>query len=244
MVGIYFVSITLIWPFTVWLGGVRVKDQISFCTEVLFVFTVLKFSLQRKCDQYWPNDGMEIYGSVSCQTAPSHSASFFPNFSNPQHSKSFYFFIFFLEECVEFLLVVGIHFVSITLIWPFTVWLGGVKHQISCCTEVWFVFTLIRNRMRPRFVFTVLKFSLQRKCDQYWPNDGMEIYGSMSVKLLSTVQRAHYTVNIFSLRNMKVKKVCMPSALLRLRLVLCSCCTRGGVQFVDNGFSCVCFGCG
>lgn len=50
---------------------------------------------------------------------------------------------------------------------------------------------------------------LQRKCDQYWPTDGMEIYGNMAVKLLSTVQRAHYTVNMFSLRNMKVKKVCM-----------------------------------
>nr|KAG5708441.1 hypothetical protein BaRGS_026168 [Batillaria attramentaria] len=46
----------------------------------------------------------------------------------------------------------------------------------------------------------------RRKCDQYWPNDGLELYGSMSVKLLSTVQRAHYTVNVFSLRNMKVKK--------------------------------------
>ncbi|PVD24787.1 hypothetical protein C0Q70_15273 [Pomacea canaliculata] len=46
----------------------------------------------------------------------------------------------------------------------------------------------------------------RRKCDQYWPTDGMEIYGNMAVKLLSTVQRAHYTVNMFSLRNMKVKK--------------------------------------
>ncbi|XP_025106378.1 tyrosine-protein phosphatase 99A-like isoform X2 [Pomacea canaliculata] len=43
----------------------------------------------------------------------------------------------------------------------------------------------------------------RRKCDQYWPTDGMEIYGNMAVKLLSTVQRAHYTVNMFSLRNMK-----------------------------------------
>ncbi|KAL8568602.1 hypothetical protein ACOMHN_006263 [Nucella lapillus] len=46
----------------------------------------------------------------------------------------------------------------------------------------------------------------RRKCDQYWPGDGVEIYGNMSVKMLSTVQRAHYTVNIFSLRNLKVKK--------------------------------------
>lgn len=43
----------------------------------------------------------------------------------------------------------------------------------------------------------------RRKCDQYWPSDGLELYGNMSVKLLSTVQRAHYAVNVFSLRNMK-----------------------------------------
>ncbi|XP_070193777.1 tyrosine-protein phosphatase 99A-like isoform X2 [Littorina saxatilis] len=43
----------------------------------------------------------------------------------------------------------------------------------------------------------------RRKCDQYWPSDGLEIYGNMSVKFLSTVRLAHYTVNIFSLRNMK-----------------------------------------
>ena len=52
-------------------------------------------------------------------------------------------------------------------------------------------------------------FIFQRKCDQYWPTDGLEIYGSMSVKLLNTVQRSDYTVRIFSVRNMKVKKVCM-----------------------------------
>ncbi|XP_050411666.1 tyrosine-protein phosphatase 99A isoform X1 [Patella vulgata] len=46
----------------------------------------------------------------------------------------------------------------------------------------------------------------RRKCDQYWPNDGLELYGNMSVKILNTVPRAHYTIRIFSLRNMKVKK--------------------------------------
>uniref|UniRef100_A0A0B7ABU4 Uncharacterized protein n=1 Tax=Arion vulgaris TaxID=1028688 RepID=A0A0B7ABU4_9EUPU len=46
----------------------------------------------------------------------------------------------------------------------------------------------------------------RRKCDQYWPNDGAETYGHMSVKLITTVQRAHYTVRVFSVRNMKVKK--------------------------------------
>ncbi|GFO43956.1 receptor-type tyrosine-protein phosphatase delta-like [Plakobranchus ocellatus] len=43
----------------------------------------------------------------------------------------------------------------------------------------------------------------RRKCDQYWPNDGQEMYGNMQVKLITTVPRAHYTVRIFSLRNMK-----------------------------------------
>ncbi|KAL8600114.1 hypothetical protein ACOMHN_009721 [Nucella lapillus] len=47
----------------------------------------------------------------------------------------------------------------------------------------------------------------RRKCDQYWPNDAAaETYGHMSVKLVSVVQRAHYTVRAFTLRNLKVKK--------------------------------------
>ncbi|BFZ08813.1 hypothetical protein BsWGS_11851 [Bradybaena similaris] len=46
----------------------------------------------------------------------------------------------------------------------------------------------------------------RRKCDQYWPSDGAETYGNINVKLITTVPRAHYTVRVFSLRNMKVKK--------------------------------------
>ncbi|GAB1598522.1 tyrosine-protein phosphatase 99A-like isoform X2 [Argonauta hians] len=46
----------------------------------------------------------------------------------------------------------------------------------------------------------------RRKCDQYWPNEGTEDYGVMSVRLLSTFARAHYTVRIFSLRNTKKRK--------------------------------------
>lgn len=46
----------------------------------------------------------------------------------------------------------------------------------------------------------------RRKCDQYWPNEGTEDYGIMSVRLLSTFARAHYTVRIFSLRNTKKRK--------------------------------------
>ncbi|XP_055882183.1 tyrosine-protein phosphatase 99A-like isoform X6 [Biomphalaria glabrata] len=46
----------------------------------------------------------------------------------------------------------------------------------------------------------------RRKCDQYWPNDGAETYGHLHVKLVNTIPRAHYTVRIFTLKNLKVKK--------------------------------------
>lgn len=49
--------------------------------------------------------------------------------------------------------------------------------------------------------------SLQRKCDQYWPEDGIETYGPIQVKHVNTFSRAHYTVRIFSLKNVKLKKV-------------------------------------
>ena len=50
-------------------------------------------------------------------------------------------------------------------------------------------------------------FFKQRKCDQYWPEDGIETYGPIQVKHVNTFSRAHYTVRIFSLKNVKLKKV-------------------------------------
>ena len=51
----------------------------------------------------------------------------------------------------------------------------------------------------------------RRKCDMYWPEEGSETYGSVTVKHINTFSRAHYTVRMFSLKNTKNKKVSYPS---------------------------------
>ena len=48
----------------------------------------------------------------------------------------------------------------------------------------------------------------RRKCDMYWPEEGSETYGSVTVKHINTFSRAHFTVRMFSLKNAKNKKVC------------------------------------
>lgn len=48
-------------------------------------------------------------------------------------------------------------------------------------------------------------FDLQRKCEQYWPAENNEEYGSMVVTLRSCQVHASFTIRCFSLR--KVKKV-------------------------------------
>ncbi|XP_048739553.2 tyrosine-protein phosphatase 99A-like isoform X3 [Ostrea edulis] len=55
-------------------------------------------------------------------------------------------------------------------------------------------------------MITKLVERTRRKCDQYWPEDGIETYGNIQVKHVNTFSRAHYTVRIFSLKNVKLKK--------------------------------------
>ena len=44
----------------------------------------------------------------------------------------------------------------------------------------------------------------QIKCDQYWPNESSEKFGSISVVTLDTVELAHYTVRTFRLYKVNV----------------------------------------
>ncbi|XP_060555238.1 tyrosine-protein phosphatase 99A-like isoform X5 [Ruditapes philippinarum] len=46
----------------------------------------------------------------------------------------------------------------------------------------------------------------RRKCDMYWPEEGSETYGYVTVKHINTFSRAHYTVRMFSLKSSKNKK--------------------------------------
>ncbi|VDD82139.1 unnamed protein product [Mesocestoides corti] len=46
----------------------------------------------------------------------------------------------------------------------------------------------------------------RRKCDQYWPSDGQQTYGSISVRMLSENKLACYVARVFLVKNVKCKK--------------------------------------
>uniref|UniRef100_A0A336K3A9 protein-tyrosine-phosphatase n=1 Tax=Culicoides sonorensis TaxID=179676 RepID=A0A336K3A9_CULSO len=46
----------------------------------------------------------------------------------------------------------------------------------------------------------------RRKCDMYWPRDGTQVYGVISVTFLEENVLATYTVRTFSLKHLKLKK--------------------------------------
>ncbi|XP_064093654.1 tyrosine-protein phosphatase 99A-like isoform X2 [Macrobrachium nipponense] len=46
---------------------------------------------------------------------------------------------------------------------------------------------------------------LEKKCDQYWPKEGSEIYGLIQVRLVHEEVLATYTIRKFAIRHMKVK---------------------------------------
>lgn len=46
----------------------------------------------------------------------------------------------------------------------------------------------------------------RRKCDMYWPKEGVENYGVIQVKLVREDVMATYTVRTFQIRHMKLKK--------------------------------------
>lgn len=46
----------------------------------------------------------------------------------------------------------------------------------------------------------------RRKCDMYWPKEGTEVYGVISVTLTDENVLATYTVRTFKIKHLKLKK--------------------------------------
>lgn len=52
----------------------------------------------------------------------------------------------------------------------------------------------------------ISKLLLQRKCDMYWPKEGTEVYGVISVTMVREDVMATYTIRTFQIRHLRVSR--------------------------------------
>jgi hypothetical protein len=70
----------------------------------------------------------------------------------------------------------------------------------------------LKIRWLPWFMCVIMKGALywsimcffQRKCDMYWPKEGVETYGVIQVKLVKEDIMATYTVRTLQIRHLRV----------------------------------------
>ncbi|KAG5449015.1 Tyrosine-protein phosphatase 99A [Clonorchis sinensis] len=46
----------------------------------------------------------------------------------------------------------------------------------------------------------------RRKCDKYWPTSGQQLYGNISVRMVSETVRAFFTIRVFVIRHVRCKR--------------------------------------
>ena len=57
------------------------------------------------------------------------------------------------------------------------------------------------------FVFC---FSLQIKCEQYWPTDGAELYGDIEVTVTDWIEFANYTITTLQICKVSIRSMYLP----------------------------------
>ena len=74
----------------------------------------------------------------------------------------------------------------------------------------------------------------QIKCDQYWPNRGSEVYGTMLVTLVDVIELASYTIRTFQLSQVTTITTAFAKPSLILRAKCSSLMDQPFVFFVHH----------
>ena len=70
--------------------------------------------------------------------------------------------------------------------------------------EIFSIFTAEKKKKISVFCTGICIFYFQKKCEQYWPSQGKNVYGDITVETLDVAEYTDYTIRTFRITEVRI----------------------------------------